>query len=97
MIKKLKNLLEKLESINDSINSHYNGDLNLYIRMRDFVKILYVRIRYKFENKEYYYYHLYSKSAKEIREFCPKKILANLYFKVNTEEAPFAKIFIEVI
>lgn len=91
MIKKIiergKNLLEKIESINDSINNHYNGDLNLYIRMRDFVKILYVRIRYKFENKEYYYYHLYSKSAKEIREFCPKKIQANLYFKVNTEEA----------
>lgn len=82
-----KTLLEKIESINESINNHYGDSLNLYIRIRDFVSILYVRLRYKFENKEYYYYHLYSKSASEIREFCPKKIQANLYFKVNTEAA----------
>lgn len=81
----IKNLFRKIDSINNSISNHYNGDLNIFIRIRDFIKIMYVRIKYKFEHKEYYYYHLYSKSASEIREFCPKKIQAELYFKVNTE------------
>ena len=72
-------ILKKIESINDSISSHYKGNLNLFVRIRDFIKILYIRIKYKFEYKEYFYYHLYSKSAREIREFCPKKIQADLW------------------
>lgn len=82
-----KSLNEKIRTVKESINSHYNDHVNPLIGIRDFIRIIYCRIVYKFESREYYYFHLYEKSKKEILEFCPKKYQAELYFKVNPLEA----------
>ena len=44
-------------------------------------------MKYHFESQEYFYYHLYSKSSEQIREFYPKKHQSNLYFTINPKSA----------
>lgn len=77
----------KFKDINTSIKIHYGNDVNILIMIRDFIKIVYTRLRYHFESREYYYYHLNEIPRSEKLKFYPKKFQSNLYFRVNPASA----------
>lgn len=86
-------LVAKFNSVWNFVNGAWesinlcSGNISIPKKIITLLKIIYYRAVYKFDSREYFYYHLNKLSREKRLMILPKLRQIDLYLKVNTERA----------